>query len=123
MGDQPLKTFSQGGIEEAPRLTQEVKVEGNGTTAGSPPASVKPNPAGADDRRPADPERLDTRKVLAKGSYASSQVNLLVSKYARIRSDLKVVLQSDLSDEDCTYAERVTDYLRDAKEALEGDHY
>jgi hypothetical protein len=124
MDNQPLKTLPKGSLGEAPRPNPEVevKVEGNGATAGSPPASAKPNPSSAGDRRPADPERLDTRKVLAKGSYASSQVNLLVSKYARIRSDLKVVLQSDLSDEHCTYAERVADYLRDAKEALEGDH-
>jgi hypothetical protein len=122
MGEQPLKAFSEGSIGEAPPPNQVVKVEGNGTKADSSPASAKPDRAAADDRRPADPGRLDTRKVLAKGSYASSQVNLLVSKYARIRSDLKVVLQSNLSDEDYTYAERVADYLRDTKEALEGNH-
>ena len=65
------------------------------------------------------PDQLNTRKVLAKGSYLSSQVGLLLSKYTRIRSDLLVVARSGLIGERYSYAERVADYLRQAKEELE----
>jgi len=67
------------------------------------------------------PRPLDTRKVLARGSYRSSQVDLLLSKYARIRSDLRVVaLRSDSSLGHRAYAERVKEYLEQSKEELEG---
>jgi hypothetical protein len=65
------------------------------------------------------PDPLDMRRVLAKGSYVSSQVGLLLSKNARIRSDLLVACRHGVAEEDITYAGRVAEYLKLTKEQLE----
>lgn len=64
---------------------------------------------------------LDTRQVFRRSAYASAQLNLLVMKYAQIRSDLYVSLpHCPRSREE--YAERIRDYLQDAKNELESRH-
>jgi hypothetical protein len=61
---------------------------------------------------------LDTRQVYRRRTYASSQVDLLVMKYAQIRSDFYVSLPYSPKPR-TEYAERIWDYLTDAKKELE----
>jgi hypothetical protein len=97
-----------------------VGLKEDATSPGSPATQAGPDQEVAAHSELKDPGPLNTKKVLTQGSYASSQVGLLLSKYARIRSDLRVALRSDSSVDRHAYAERVADYLRQAKEELEG---
>jgi hypothetical protein len=69
-----------------------------------------------------DPGPLDTRRVYARGRYNSTQVNLLLPKYVRIRGDLLVTRETSALNHgyEDRYAVRCAEYLAQVKSELEG---